>query len=67
MSNVQTDSNLTKFRFWSTFYMNWGKLVDLFKKNSKNIIRFYIAEEKNGFCHPKSKFGRYSKWQILVI
>ena len=25
LSNVRTDLNLTYFRFWSTFHVNWGK------------------------------------------
>ena len=24
LSNVWTDFNLTQFRFWSTFHMNWS-------------------------------------------
>ena len=25
LSNVWTDSNLTQFRFWSTYHVHWGK------------------------------------------
>ena len=57
--NIETESNSTEFRFWSTFHVNWGKLWQ--DRTSKKLDEFWAMFEPTTTL-PDFTYGQLFIW-----